>query len=294
MGLGGGASCGAMALGPVDGVVEAADGRRVGYAAYGDPGGRPVVFCHGGPGSRRSLLGSPPLLAEAGVRLVGIDRPGMGLSDPRPDAGLVDWPDDVEVVMRGLGVERYAVAGVSAGGPRALACGARLSDRVEQVAVIAGVLPPSWYPYDELVTLASQDRDAARGVLRRHIEGLAADIDAAVEAMGSRPEPDGAVYRRPEVREEFLASYREAFRSGVEGVVHDALLSNLPWGFELADITVPVRWWQGTLDHLTPASTVERAIAGLANHTLTVFQDEGHAVGITHAKEILSSLAQPT
>jgi len=275
-----------------EGTVETPDGRQVGYAVHGDPGGRPVVFCHGGPGSRRSLLGTPTLLTDVGVRLVGIDRPGFGLSDPRPDARVVDGPDDIAVVLRHLGIDRCAVAGVSAGSVHALACGAQRPELVDQVVVIAGLLPPSWYPDDELIALAAEDPGAARAVIRRHLEGFAADIDAAVVAMGTLPDPDGAVYRRPEVKEQFLTTYREAFRSGIEGAVHDVLLGNLPWGFDLADVRVPVRWWQGAVDRLTPAATVERAIAGLADHTINLFESEGHTVGITHADEILRSLAQ--
>lgn len=281
-------------MGSVEGVAEAPDGRRVGYAVHGDPNGRPVVFCHGGPGSRRSVLGSPAMLAAAGIGLICIDRPGAGWSDRRFDWALVDWPDDVDVVLGLLGVDRYAVAGVSAGGRYALACGACRPEVVEEVAVIAGVLPPSWYADDELVALAAGDVDAAWRVIREYMEGLAVDIDAAVERMGTRPGTDGAVYRRPEVKAQFLATYREAFRSGVDGAVHDVLLGNVPWGFDLADVTVPVRWWQGALDHLTPASTVQRAIDGLPNHTLTAFADEGHTVGITHAQDIIGTLATGT
>lgn len=283
-----------MAPESIEGVAEAPDGRRVGYAVYGDPDGRPVVFCHGGPGSRRSVLGSPAMAATAGVRLVCIDRPGAGWSDLRADWGLLDWPEDVDLVVDRFGLDRYAVAGVSAGSRYALACGVRRPEVVEEVAVIAGVLPPSWYPDDELVALAAHDVDAARQVIRDYVAGLAADVDAAVEAMGKRPGPDRAVYRRPEVKEQFLATYREAFRSGAAGAVNDVLLGNLPWGFDLADVTVPVHWWQGTVDHLTPSSMVQRAVHGLTNYRLTVFEDEGHAVGITHAEDIISTLAADT
>jgi pimeloyl-ACP methyl ester carboxylesterase len=278
----------------IEGVTDAPAGRRVGFAVYGDPDGRPVVFCHGGPGSRRSVLGSPATLATAGLRLVCVDRPGAGWSDLRAGWGLLDWPEDVDVVVSALGIDRYAVAGVSAGSRYALACGVRRPEAVDEVAVIAGVLPPSWYPDDELVALAARDVDAARQVIRDYVEGLAADVDAAVEAMGKRPGPDGVVYRRPEVKEQFLATYREAFRSGVDGAVHDVLLGNLPWGFDLADVTVPVHWWQGVLDHLTPASTVQRAIDGLSNYALIAFEDEGHGIGIAHAEDIIRFLAVDT
>ena len=273
-----------------EGTVTAEGGRRIGYAVSGDPRGRPVVFCHGGSGSRRMELGTPEMQARAGVRHVAIERPGFGLSDGRLGWRLLDWPGDVDVVARHLHIDSYGVVGFSAGGRCALACGVARPDAVTRVDVVAGVLPPSWYPDDELVALAARDLDAATRQLRRHIEGFAADVDATVEAMGTVPGPDGPIYQRPEIRALFLATYREAFRSGIDGAVHDALLSNVSWGFDLADLAVPVHWWHGTDDRLTPGPIVQRAIGHLPGHTLTLYKGEGHAIGFTHAEDILATI----
>jgi pimeloyl-ACP methyl ester carboxylesterase len=101
----------------VDRTIRLLDGRRLGYAEWGDPGGRPLFFFHGWPGSRiEGYLGDEAARAR-GVRLIAIDRPGMGLSDFQQHRTLVDWPDDVVQVAAALGLNRFAVLGISGGGP---------------------------------------------------------------------------------------------------------------------------------------------------------------------------------
>ena len=39
----------------VDGVLDLADGRRLGYAEWGPPDAPPIVYRHGSPGNRREL-----------------------------------------------------------------------------------------------------------------------------------------------------------------------------------------------------------------------------------------------
>jgi pimeloyl-ACP methyl ester carboxylesterase len=97
-------------------------GRRLGYAERGDPGGRPLLYFHGWPGSRvEGCLGDEPARAK-GIRLMALDRPGMGLSDHQPRRALVDWPDDVIEVAAALRLDRFAVLGISGGGPYAAVC----------------------------------------------------------------------------------------------------------------------------------------------------------------------------
>jgi len=141
------------------------------------------------------------------------------------------------------------------------------------------------------VAQAANDPAAAEAEIRAYAERIAADVEAQVDAMGHRPPPDGPVYARPEVREQFLATLREGYRAGPNGAARDILLSNLPWGFDLADIAVPVRWWHGTVDPLTPGPLLRRALAGLPHHDVVWYEGEGHAANLTHAAEILAGLA---
>src|SRR5262245_28219117 len=106
------------------GTIRTRDGRTVGYADYGTPGQTAVVWCHGGPGSRFE----PSFVAEdarrAGLRLIGIDRPGYGLSTPQPGRTIGGWVPDAMAVADHLGVDQFVTFGVSTGGAYALALAA--------------------------------------------------------------------------------------------------------------------------------------------------------------------------
>ena len=87
---------------------------------------------------------SPPrtlVAAEAGVRLISPDRPGIGLSDPQPGRTVLDWARDVAELLDQIDVDRFAVMGWSMGGQYAAAVGHALPHRVTRVAIIAGALP---------------------------------------------------------------------------------------------------------------------------------------------------------
>ena len=118
-------------------------GRRLGFAEFGDPSGDPVLWFHGTPGGRRQF----PLLGrraaeKMGLRVVAVGRPGTGLSDPHPYESVADWASDVAHIADALGAERLGVAGLSGGGPYALACAAvpPLASRVAAVAVLGGIV----------------------------------------------------------------------------------------------------------------------------------------------------------
>src|SRR5262249_11736586 len=115
------------------------DGRELGYAEWGDPDGAPVLYFHGTPASRLDPVCFPDAPAAAGVRLLSLDRPGMGLSTFQRRRRIADWPADVSAFADALGLERFGVAGWSGGGPYVLACAWRLADRLTGAALAAGV-----------------------------------------------------------------------------------------------------------------------------------------------------------
>lgn len=275
-----------------EGTVRLRDGRALGFAEWGDANGAPVVAFHGGPGSRLLALGCEDTAVEFGLRLVCLERPGFGLSDPAPERTLIGWAEDVADSARALSMESLTVVGMSAGAPYALACAARLPSLIRRVGVIGGVAPPRFLLDDPLGKLIARDRPEAEKAARRHFEAMASDVDASVAEMAARPGPDLAVYSRPDVQERFRETRREAFRTGIDGAVVDILLIHQPWNFELRDIVAATHWWHGSRDPIVPLTTVREATAGMQDLELTVFEDEGHAIGFTHGAEILALLAQ--
>ena len=120
------------------------NGRRLGFAEYGDPSGEVVLWFHGTPGGRRQFPALGRRAADdLGLRVVAVEWPGTHLSDPHRYENVSQWATDMHFVACALGAERLAVIGLSGGGPYALACGAvsPLAGRVAAVGVLGGVTP---------------------------------------------------------------------------------------------------------------------------------------------------------
>ena len=125
-----------------DRTIRLRDGRRLGYAEWGDRGGWPLLYFHGWPGSRLEARLGDEAARTKGVRLIAVDRPGMGLSDYEPGRTLVDWPDDVLELAAALALERFAVLGISGGGPYAAVCAWKLAGQLKRAGIVSCLAPP--------------------------------------------------------------------------------------------------------------------------------------------------------
>src|SRR5690349_8778546 len=121
---------------PQEATIQLRDGRKLAYREVGPSDGAPLIHCHGHPSSRIEvlLLGEQAILQ--GVRLIVFDRPGIGRSDPKPTFSLLDWPDDVAEAANQLGIEHFAISGLSGGGPFALACAYKMPERLTACGLI--------------------------------------------------------------------------------------------------------------------------------------------------------------
>ena len=270
--------------------VELRDGRALGYEEWGPADGFPVLGFGGTTMSRLAHLGHEAPEA-AGVRLVLVDRPGYGLSDLQPDRTLLDWPDDVEQLADALGLDRFAVYGMSGGGPHAAACGYALAERVSTVGLVSSPgpvwdrrelrysLPPHRQP---LIEVAGRDKEEAA---RQLIEDCRRQLEEA------RRQPLDGDIADPELRARLHAARLETADRGPEGYARDLfLLFVSPWGFAPEDISVPTLIWHGDRDPAVPLSVARFYERTIPNSTLTVFPGEGHLVLWSHAGTILSAL----
>jgi pimeloyl-ACP methyl ester carboxylesterase len=276
----------------VDAHVTLRDGRRLAYCDWGDRDGRPILLCHGAPGSR--VFGpDAATTAKAGVRLITADRPGYGRSDPLPDRRILDWPADVEELTGALGVAEFDVAAHSSGGPYALACAYQLPERVQRVALISCVAPfkvsGSGGADEDLTRLARNDvAQAAREVARS-----AAWLVEAPERFLDlpRPEADRQLLTDPDIRSMFAATIREAVAQGTDAYGWECAVERLPWGFALDEIKPPVWIFQGEQDRSLPPSQARVLADVLPGNTLRVFPDQGHGLILARWAEILRDLS---
>ncbi len=270
----------------LEGGVSLPDGRRLGYVEWGRADGPVVVLCH--PATRVVQPGWGAAEA-AGVRIVLPDRPGLGSSTFQEGRSILGWPADIDALTSHLGVARFSVAGVSACTPYALACGLLLGHRVEVVGVIAGTVPANDDERRGIPALAIDDRDAALEAIEARLRA-AGGPEAAGRRSAERPEPDGSLYRRPDVQAALAAASREARRQGTRGVAYDQLLGMLSWGFGLADLARPCLWWHGAADSVVPVERVEQATTGLSQHSVKVVAGVGHGICMTHVEAFLREL----
>ncbi|GAA3502784.1 alpha/beta hydrolase [Streptomyces prasinosporus] len=245
--------------------VRTADGRRLRVEVSGDPHGRPVFLLHGMPGSRVGPRPRSMFLYQRGARLISYDRPGYGGSDRRPGRRVADVVQDVAVVADALELDRFAVAGRSAGAPHALACAALLPDRVTRAAALVGLAPQNaeglnWFAgmapsnVTEFRTAFTDPERFAAGIIPRSARIRDNPARLLEELRDDLTADDRLIVSDNTVRSMLLRNYREALRTSPYGWIDDALALTGPWGFDPAWIRVPVLLWHGAQDVFSPAS----------------------------------------
>jgi pimeloyl-ACP methyl ester carboxylesterase len=95
-----------------EGMLTLPDGRDLAYAEYGPPDGTPIVFFTGFGHDRFGCF--PP---AGSVRIVAIDRPGIGASSRQPGRTIVRFAEDVEYLLDQLRIGAAALLSWSAGAP---------------------------------------------------------------------------------------------------------------------------------------------------------------------------------
>lgn len=280
--------------------VELPDGSKVGYAEAGDPDGLPVLHLHGTPGSRLEVCFPAERQAaeDLGVRLIGLDRPGMGLSTFRRFS-IIEYPRMVWDFADALGLGRFAVTGISGGGKYACACAWRLSDRITRVALVSSTcsfdLPgakatankedrlvyaiANWAPWLLRLMFAKFTHDARR------------DPAALFSVLPKLGPADQEILADEDFRAAFKRDLAEVFRQGGRGLALDYMLEARPWGVPLSQIRVPIEVWHGEDDRLV-SPQASRILASILPDTTTHFvPGAGHLLDASdHVKNVLQSV----
>jgi len=287
----------------LEGSVAVRGDRRLSFAEYGSRRGPAIVWMHGTPGARRQI----PLEARAyaeqhGLRLIGLDRPGIGSSTSHLYPDVLDWTRDLELVLETLAIDTVRIIGLSGGGPYALAAGAAMPERVHGVGVLGGVAPTRGLDaatggavqlavqLAPLLTVARVPLSVALTQsirIARPLAGPALDLYAAVQPPG-----DKNLLSRPEFKAMFLDDLLNGSRFQTSAPINDLILFTRHWGFELADVAVPVLWWHGDDDHIVPFRHGQHLVSRLPDATLTTIDGESHLGGLGIAEDVLASLME--
>jgi pimeloyl-ACP methyl ester carboxylesterase len=248
--------------------VELPDGRRLGYTTLGAPGG-PTVVVLDGPASRGLAHAAAASAAKLGIRLVAPDRPGVRASTPAPHRGIADWPQDHAALLDALGVRCAGILSQSGGTPYAIAAAAALPERTTAVAAVGPIAPlDERASMRELggelqvaVRLARHAPWLLRALLRRFARAAAKDpVATARRVARGVPPADARVLEDPAtwaIHEHATAE----ILAQPQAVAHEIGLVSRPWGFDPADVRVPVSFWSGSGDTRHPTAQARRLAA---------------------------------
>ena len=102
----------------LEGSIAVRDGRRLGFAEFGSPSGPAIIWMHGTPGARRQIPVEARAYADReGLRIIGVDRPGIGSSTPHVYESVLDWTEDLAMVADTLGIDKMHLIGLSGVAP---------------------------------------------------------------------------------------------------------------------------------------------------------------------------------
>jgi pimeloyl-ACP methyl ester carboxylesterase len=243
--------------------VVTPDGRILGVESGGDPSG-PAVLVHSGTPGSRHIFG--PVLRDAearGIHIIKYDRPGYGRSTAQPGRSVADCAQDVRAIADAFGLERVAIWGASGGGPYALACAALLPDLVTAAASLAAPAPYGAEGLDYFAGMGQDNVESIRTYLdnpsatreqsrQDRDQMLATTPEGLHEGFGSLLSPADAAWMTLDIAADVVADIRLGLEPGDEGWWDDGVAQLSPWGFDLADIAVPVQVWHGAQDRFVP------------------------------------------
>ena len=281
-------------------LVPVPDGRVVAVDDVGDPAGAPVLYLHGTPDSRLSRHPDDALTARAGVRLLAVDRPGIGRSTSHPGRTLGSVADDLAAVLDAVGVDRAAVLAWSAGAPFAGGLAARHPGRVAAVGLVAPLVPITGYADARVATAAGPGRQLfAEMAAEMAPEVVAAEVapyllpdPATAEAVATQMEAEADPARATEAPDggaHLVAAAVEAVALGRDGLVQEVATQAAAPDVGLGPTPVPATVWSGTLDEVSPPA-FGRWWADLLGGDQVVVPDAGHALALPRWTEILRTL----
>ena len=286
--------------------VTLSDGRKLGYNEYGPADGNPLFYFHGTPSSRIEwqMFGGEQLAMQLRLRIISIDRPGMGLSDFQGGRRLLDWPTDIVALADELGFDHFSVLAFSGGGPYAVACALAIPERLTSVGIVSGAGPFTETGIAEGINPASRQFfdlcrvKPVRGRIMLRMMGAMAHFAPnrlLAQTMAALPEPDQSALKQPEVQQWYLQTLREAQRHGPRGAQHDTALMVSPWEFRPQEITMAVHLWYGEADRDTPIAMGRSLAAAIPKSQAHFYPDEGHlSVFVNHITNIMEVFSAET
>lgn len=291
------------------------DGRTLSYTTFGTTPkpNQPTIFhFHGLPGSHHEGQLVHEVAFKHNIFVVAVTRPGYGGSTFQPNRAILSFPPDVLHLADHLNIQRFAVLGLSGGGPYALACMHSIpSTRLAGAAIVSGMYPSElglagMMPLNRVIFnlapwmtgLLEIIADWQMGTLARDSSLPDKLAQSTVDSFKGRPVEDQVAIHADDgkILDVLVRSTREAVRESSRGFAWEARLFGSPWGFKLEDLVVEegkLVMWHGGKDINVPLRMAEQAAKIISGGELRVDQDEAHISLSAHKMgEVIGTLAE--
>ena len=266
-------------------LLELKEGRKLGYRIFGPTDGWPVFYFHGTPSSgMEAQLIENEVLEKNEIRLISIDRPGIGMSGFQKQRNFSHWAKDVEAVANELGIEKFSILGFSGGAGYVAACAALIPNRLQTAVIVAGAWKMNVKEANEHVfeSIRLFWKVAAKApfIVPFIIKAMRTEKDEITE-----DEIELWKHRTTEIDFNFLkennriailkSSVNQAI-ANIKGVTWDVLMYVKDWDIALEKIQFPITLFHGLQDRNVPVALVEKTVSVLPNATLKLYEHEGH------------------
>ncbi len=265
---------------------------------FGVPDGRPVVFFHGFPGSHKQAYVLKPWATKLNLRVLAVDRPGYGFSDPKSGDTLKKFMPNLESALDQLKIDRFYMVGVSGGNPAAVVSAGYFKDRVAALGSVCGMIPfdrdgkPHFREFHRRgLNLAKHfPRVLMRPILQKRMRSFTPEN--RLEFLMDWLDPaDTEILKNNETRAVLIESLNLASRQGVHGLVFDIKSYSNPWPVSFNDIRCPYFIWHGQRDRILPWKFATFLNERVPHSKLKLYPGEGHySLAMNRIEEILTDL----
>jgi len=270
------------------------DGRKLAYEEYGDTKGKPVFLFHGLHSSRLEGTIVANKMEDNTVRLIAIDRAGMGQSTFQENRTLFNTVDDVLTLAEHLHIDTFSVIGTSSGAKYALACAYKIPHKLQGVYCLSSGVPTEFVNED----MSKVNRIALKFLQRfpsfikpifwlsyarlsqdnKHVDAFLGNIVMPLDKLDK-----DFLFKNKEIKEQFLLQCRESYTQGVQGNAYDIRFDILEngWGFDVKDIAFKfIAFYHGTKDLGCPLSMTREFVKEIDCAVLHEVDGEGHLTTI--------------
>ena len=267
--------------------------RKLGFLECGDPNGYPVLYFQGFPGSRLHALDFDMIAKQSGCHLIGVDRPGQGLSTFNQYT-LSCWVNDIKTLLHQLNIDKVSIIAHSGGAPFALSCANQLPDKIRHIALVSPLAPTTTAEAKKGMMMGYRIINA----LTLNVPGFAYLLMAIQRYLILRPnvfkkvikqmpKEDQIIVEDLEAQTKALDSLTEAFKQGIRGAAYEFRIILKKWPFRLDEINTPISIWHGEKDKQVPLSLIKVFSSSLPHSAIHSFQEEAHLSTLyNHIEEI--------